>query len=58
LAQNDLVEIAFITVLLRKTPKRIIDCIDKSGLDGSRIDDLIHGSTVAINTLIIISEDP
>jgi hypothetical protein len=53
-----LVEIAFITFLLRKTPKGIIDCIDKSGLDGSRIDDLIHGSTVAINTLIIISEDP
>ncbi len=30
----------------------IIDCIRKSGLDPSAIDELIHGSTIAINTLI------
>jgi N-methylhydantoinase A len=30
----------------------IIDCIRKSGLDAASIDDLIHGSTIAINTLI------
>ncbi len=30
----------------------IIDCIKKSGLDASAIDELIHGSTIAINTLI------
>jgi N-methylhydantoinase A len=30
----------------------IIDCITKSGLAVGRIDELIHGSTIAINTLI------
>src|SRR5262249_42269362 len=30
----------------------IIDCIRKSGLDAGAIDELIHGSTIAINTLI------
>src|SRR5262245_1810935 len=30
----------------------IIDCIRKSGLDAKAIDELIHGSTTAINTLI------
>src|SRR3979411_1909238 len=30
----------------------IIDCICKSGLSGGTIDELIHGSTIAINTLI------
>jgi N-methylhydantoinase A len=30
----------------------IIDCIRKSGLAASEIDELIHGSTIAINTLI------
>jgi N-methylhydantoinase A len=30
----------------------IIDCIKKSGLDAAAIDELIHGSTIAINTLI------
>jgi N-methylhydantoinase A len=30
----------------------IIDCIRKSGLDAHDIDELIHGSTIAINTLI------
>ncbi len=30
----------------------VIDCIRKSGLDASAIDELIHGSTIAINTLI------
>ena len=30
----------------------IIDCIRKSGLDAAAIDELIHGSTIAINTLI------
>jgi N-methylhydantoinase A len=38
------------------TPKNlvqgIIDCIRKSGLQAGKIDDLIHGSTIAINTLI------
>jgi N-methylhydantoinase A len=30
----------------------IIDCIRKSGLEAGSIDELIHGSTIAINTLI------
>src|SRR6202023_314935 len=30
----------------------IIDCIRKSGLAAGDIDELIHGSTIAINTLI------
>src|SRR6516164_5492487 len=30
----------------------VIDCINKSGLDAKAIDELIHGSTIAINTLI------
>jgi N-methylhydantoinase A len=30
----------------------VIDCIRKSGLDARAIDELIHGSTIAINTLI------
>jgi len=30
----------------------IIDCIEKSAIDASSISDLIHGTTVAINTLI------
>src|SRR5262249_30644859 len=30
----------------------VIDCITKSGLDAAAIDELIHGSTIAINTLI------
>jgi N-methylhydantoinase A len=30
----------------------ILDCIRKSGLSASAIDELIHGSTIAINTLI------
>jgi N-methylhydantoinase A len=30
----------------------IIDCIRKSGVDVGAIDELIHGSTIAINTLI------
>jgi N-methylhydantoinase A len=30
----------------------IIDCLRKSGIEAGAIDDLIHGSTVAINTLI------
>jgi N-methylhydantoinase A len=30
----------------------IIDCLRKSGLAASAIDELIHGSTIAINTLI------
>ena len=30
----------------------VIDCIRKSGLDAAAIDELIHGSTIAINTLI------
>jgi N-methylhydantoinase A len=30
----------------------IIDCINKSGLAAAAIDELIHGSTIAINTLI------
>ena len=38
------------------TPARleqgVIDCIRKSGLAVAAIDELIHGSTIAINTLI------
>jgi N-methylhydantoinase A len=30
----------------------ILDCIRKSGIEAGVIDDLIHGSTIAINTLI------
>src|SRR6202166_160577 len=30
----------------------IIDCLNKSGLKAAAIDELIHGSTIAINTLI------
>ena len=30
----------------------IIDCLHKSGLTANSIDELIHGSTIAINTLI------
>jgi N-methylhydantoinase A len=30
----------------------VIDCIRKSGLEAAAIDELIHGSTIAINTLI------
>jgi N-methylhydantoinase A len=30
----------------------VINCIHESGLDAGRIDELIHGSTTAINTLI------
>jgi N-methylhydantoinase A len=30
----------------------IIDCLNKSGLTADAIDELIHGSTIAINTLI------
>ncbi len=30
----------------------IIDCLRKSGIEASGIDELIHGSTIAINTLI------
>src|SRR5262245_38965170 len=30
----------------------IIDCLNKSGIKSSAIDELIHGSTIAINTLI------
>src|SRR4029078_884798 len=30
----------------------IIDCLNKSGIKSDGIDELIHGSTIAINTLI------
>jgi N-methylhydantoinase A len=30
----------------------IVDCLNKSGISASAIDELIHGSTIAINTLI------
>ena len=36
----------------RELTQGIIDCIRKSGLDAAAIDELIHGSTIAINTLI------
>ena len=36
----------------RNLVQGIIDCIRKSGLEAGKIDDLIHGSTIAINTLI------
>ena len=31
----------------------VINCIRQSGLDAHNIDELIHGSTIAINTLIV-----
>ena len=30
----------------------VINCLKESGIDAGRIDELIHGSTTAINTLI------
>lgn len=47
---------AFIQAKSLTTPAQlvqgIIDCLDKSGLRVDAIDELIHGSTIAINTLI------
>ena len=47
---------AFIQAKSLSTPAQlvqgIIDCLRKSGLAASAIDELIHGSTIAINTLI------
>jgi N-methylhydantoinase A len=36
----------------RELTQGVLDCIRKSGLDAAAIDELIHGSTIAINTLI------
>src|SRR5215469_11157034 len=36
----------------RELTQGVLDCIRKSGLDAGAIDELIHGSTTAINTLI------
>src|SRR6185312_15012633 len=36
----------------RELTQGVLDCIRKSGLDAGAIDELIHGSTIAINTLI------
>jgi N-methylhydantoinase A len=36
----------------RNLVQGIIDCIHKSGLQAGKVDELIHGSTIAINTLI------
>jgi N-methylhydantoinase A len=36
----------------RNLVQGIIDCIHKSGIEAGKIDDLTHGSTIAINTLI------
>ncbi len=49
--ENRFVEAKSLTTPAQLT-RGIIDCIRKSGLDASAIDDLIHGSTIAINTLI------
>src|SRR5262249_28862720 len=47
---------AFIQAKSLTTPAQlvqgIIDCLDKSGIQADGIDELIHGSTIAINTLI------
>src|SRR5215468_75493 len=47
---------AFVQAKSLSTPAHlvqgIIDCLNKSGLKASAINELIHGSTVAINTLI------
>src|SRR5215467_13270284 len=47
---------AFIQAKSLTTPAQlvqgIIDCLDKSGIKAAGIDELIHGSTIAINTLI------
>src|SRR5215471_11628311 len=47
---------AFIQAKSLTTPAQlvqgIIDCLDKSGIKADGIDELIHGSTIAINTLI------
>src|SRR5262245_49052885 len=47
---------AFIQAKSLTTPAHlvqgIIDCLNKSGIKSSAIDELIHGSTIAINTLI------
>jgi N-methylhydantoinase A len=47
---------AFVQAKSLSTPAHlvqgIIDCLHKSGIKASAIDELIHGSTVAINTLI------
>jgi N-methylhydantoinase A len=52
----DEAEGAFIQAKSLTTPgeltQGIIDCLRKSGLEASAIDELIHGSTIAINTLI------
>jgi N-methylhydantoinase A len=50
-AQNRFVEAKSLTTPAQLT-RGIIDCIRKSGLDAAGIDELIHGSTIAINTLI------
>ncbi len=47
---------AFIQAKSLTTPAQlvqgIIDCLNKSGIKADGIDELIHGSTIAINTLI------
>src|SRR5215831_10544984 len=47
---------AFIQAKSLTTPAQlvqgIIDCLNKSGIEADGIDELIHGSTIAINTLI------
>src|ERR1700676_4081345 len=47
---------AFVQAKSLSTPAHlvqgIIDCLHKSGLEVAAIDELIHGSTIAINTLI------
>ena len=49
--QNRFIEAKSLTTPSQLT-RGIIDCIRKSGLDAGAIDELIHGSTIAINTLI------
>jgi N-methylhydantoinase A len=49
--QNRFIEAKSLTTPVQLT-RGIIDCIRKSGLDAGAIDELIHGSTIAINTLI------
>jgi N-methylhydantoinase A len=50
-AENRFVQAKSLTTPAQLT-QGIVDCIRKSGLAASAIDELIHGSTTAINTLI------
>ena len=50
---------AFIQAKSLTTPAQlvqgIIDCLNKSGIKSDEIDELIHGSTIAINTVLLFA---